>query len=111
MGDGTDPSRTDRQHPDSFIFQRLDEIGRPDPARRDADHHDVGVNTFHIDLETLDLAHTLGDPPRGGVVQGQPVDVVLEGVDTSRGPSPSEASTIARFMAGEGRVTVSLRRS
>ena len=61
-------------------------VGR-EPERSDVDLDEVGLDLLEVDGHA-GLVEALREPPRAGVVVGEPVDVVVERVDPGRRDDP-----------------------
>ena len=94
VGDHPDGGRADGRDPDALLG------GRRDERRRVAalDHDDVGVDRGRVD------AAGLGKQLRVGVVLGQPLDVVVEGVQPGGGQDADLPHAAAHPLAAHPRL-------
>ena len=79
---------------DTTLARSGDEVGRVGAL----DDHDVGVDGRRVD------AAGLGQQPGVGVVVGEPVDVVVEGVEPGRGQDPGLPHAAAHPLAPDARL-------
>ena len=74
---------------DRVAGQALGEFRRVDAGPGRVEEHHVGVDAVMGEPEAGDVRQAPGQPRRVGVVVGQAIDVVLEGVDPGGGPASS----------------------
>ena len=80
MSHGSNPVRTDCQRQYAFIGKCCHEIGGGTQCRIHSPNDDVGVDSVVQQTQSVAAADRVGNPLRMGMVVGQPIAVMLQGV-------------------------------
>ena len=85
MRDRAEAGRNDRRRdPDTRLVHPLERLGLRETERLEVDLNEVRLDLFGVDRQP-GRGEALAEPAGAGVVVGEPVDVVLQRVDTRRG--------------------------
>ena len=95
MRDGTEDAGMDRgAQADAGLGEQSRGLGRREPERADVDLYEVRLHLVRLGGDTP-LGPAFGEPVGPGVVVGEPLHVVLEGVETRRRDDPGLAHRTA----------------
>ncbi len=79
-----------RREPDARLAEPRERLVAAEPERADVELDEVRLDLVEVDREPGRVP-ALGEPARAGVVVGQPLDVVVEGVHAGGGDDPGLA--------------------
>src|SRR5690606_21834181 len=104
VADGADDTWQQRAHQDTALSKAINELGVAEASPGDAEKHHVGLRDGRQHLDAGDLGQPGGELPGIGVVFGQTLDMVLQGVDPGRGDDARLTHRPADLMLVEARL-------